>query len=125
MDVDPLRYAQRMAVAAAVERRRGACCQVEVALAPERAAAAAALLKALADPMRLSILATLGRTRDPVCVCDFTASYALSQPTISHHMARLRAAGLVQAHKHGIWTYYRLADPLPPVAASVLDALGG
>ena len=114
-----------MALAQTAVRRRGACCQVDVALAPERAVAAAALLKALADPMRLSILATLRRVREPVCICDFTATYALSQPTISHHMGRLRAAGLVEAEKHGIWTYYRIADPLPPLVGPVLDALGG
>jgi DNA-binding transcriptional ArsR family regulator len=31
----------------------------------------------------------------------------LSQPTISHHMAVLKNAGLVQAQKLGLWTWYR------------------
>jgi DNA-binding transcriptional ArsR family regulator len=31
----------------------------------------------------------------------------LSQPTISHHLAILRKAGLVLAEKHGLWMWYR------------------
>jgi ArsR family transcriptional regulator len=31
----------------------------------------------------------------------------LSQPTISHHMAVLQKAGLVEAKKEGLWRWYR------------------
>jgi len=109
----------------AITRQRGVCCDIEVKLDPERAAETADLLKALADPTRLGILATLRGADEPVCVCDFTAAYGLSQPTISHHMAKLRAAGLVEAEKRGIWIYYRLADPLPSRASALLEPLLG
>jgi len=46
----------------------------------------AALLKALADPTR-SAGGALRRESAPVCICDFTAAYDRTQPTISHHMA--------------------------------------
>jgi ArsR family transcriptional regulator len=36
----------------------------------------------------------------------------LSQPTISHHMAKLKDAGLVESEKRGIWVYYRLRADL-------------
>jgi ArsR family transcriptional regulator len=111
--------------AMSIARQRGVCCEIDVKLDPKSAEATADLLKALADPTRLSMLATLRDAADPVCICDFTAAYELSQPTISHHMAKLREAGLVDAEKEGIWIYYRLSDPLPEPAASLLESLLG
>lgn len=81
------------------------------------------MLKVLADPTRLSMLLTLREAEQPVCICDFVGTYQLSQPTISHHMGKLKAAGLVGSHKKGIWVYYALAGPLPPVAQRLLDAV--
>ena len=43
-----------------------------------------------------------------VCVCELTAEFDLSQPTISHHLRLLREAGLVASSKRGTWAYYRL-----------------
>ena len=45
-----------------------------------------------------------------LCVCDLTAAFELSQPTISHHLKILRDAGLVEVERRGTWAYYRL-DP--------------
>src|SRR5258708_32891172 len=59
--------------------------------------ARATLLKALADPTRLSMVAALRRASAPLCICGFTAADELTQPTISPHMARLRAAGALAA----------------------------
>src|SRR5579859_6772167 len=103
-------------------RERGACC----ALPPVDAAwanATAAILKALADPTRVTIVAALARAAGPVCICDFTATLDLGQPTISHHMARLREAGIVESEKHGIWTYYRLRQDLPERTRVLLEPL--
>jgi ArsR family transcriptional regulator len=72
-------------------------------------AAEAALFKALADPHRLTMLATLARADDEVCVCDFTGALPLEQPTVSHHLKILRDAGLVTSVRRGTWVYYRLA----------------
>jgi ArsR family transcriptional regulator len=69
----------------------------------------AVLFKALADPHRLTILATLARAEDEVCVCDFTSALPLNQPTVSHHLKILRDAGLVTWERRGTWVYYRLA----------------
>src|SRR5450755_657950 len=69
----------------------------------------AQLFKALADPHRLTILATLARAKDEVCVCDFTAGLPLEQPTVSHHLRWLREADLVHCQRRGTWVYYRLA----------------
>ena len=70
----------------------------------------AALFKALADPHRLTILATLAQASEHVCVCDFTAGLPLNQPTVSHHLRLLREAGLVTTQRRGTWMYYRLAE---------------
>jgi ArsR family transcriptional regulator len=70
---------------------------------------AAALLKAIADPYRLTMLATLSAAPEEVCVCDFTDALPLNQPTVSHHLRILREAGLVTCERRGTWVYYRLA----------------
>ncbi len=85
----------------------------------------AALFKAVADPHRLTILATLARSDGEVCVCDFTEGLPLNQPTVSHHLRILREAGLVTCARRGTWVYYRLADEarsrLNDALASVLQ----
>ncbi len=84
---------------------------------------AAELMKALADPTRLTMVAALWKAKQPVCICDFTADMELSQSTISHHMARLKDAGLVDSVKDSIWTYYRLRPDLPPSTRKLLGQL--
>lgn len=85
------------------------CC-APARIDPEDRTKEAALFKALADPHRLTILATLTQASEHVCVCDFTAGLPLNQPTVSHHLRLLREAGLVTAQRRGTWMYYRLAD---------------
>jgi len=69
----------------------------------------AGLFKALADPARVAILATLARSEHEVCVCDFTSGLDLNQSTISHHLKLLKDAGLVTSVRRGTWGYYSLA----------------
>ena len=71
-------------------------------------------LQAIADPTRRRILQALkekgGCSLDkPVglCASDIEVRMKLSQPTISHHMAILTKAGLVNAEKLGLWRWYR------------------
>ncbi len=104
-------------------RQRGTCCELPVPTDDGWAQERAALLKALADPTRLSMVAALRTTSGPICICDFTATYDLSQPTISHHMAKLRSAGLVESSRHGIWVYYQLRPDLPAGVARLLEAV--
>src|SRR3954470_20050130 len=63
--------------------------------------------RALADPTRVAIVNRLSGA-DELCVCDLTATFELSQPTISHHLRILREAGLVESSRRGTWSYYRL-----------------
>lgn len=84
----------------------------------------AALFKALADPARVKIVATLARAEDDVCVCDFTSGLGLNQSTVSHHLKLLKDAGLVTSVRRGTWGYYSLAPDarhrLEAALASVL-----
>lgn len=82
----------------------------------------ATLLKALADPYRLRILATLASSPNDVCVCDFTEALPLNQPAVSHHLRVLRDAGLVHSERRGTWVYYRLAAD---ARTRIEDALNG
>jgi ArsR family transcriptional regulator, arsenate/arsenite/antimonite-responsive transcriptional repressor len=84
---------------------------------PEAAAELAGVFKALSDATRVSIVNRLA-SGEPCCVCDLTDAFALSQPTISHHLRLLREAGLVECERQGTWSYYRLV----PVAVERLRA---
>lgn len=70
-------------------------------------------LHAIADPTRRRILRelkegqrTAGAT-NCLCAGDIETRVQLTQPTISHHMAILTKAGLVEATKQGQWRRYR------------------
>jgi ArsR family transcriptional regulator, arsenate/arsenite/antimonite-responsive transcriptional repressor len=65
-------------------------------------------LEVLAHPIRLRLLATLAASAEPVCVCDLEASVPVKQPTVSHHLKLLRAAGLVESERRGLWAYYHV-----------------
>lgn len=82
----------------------------------------APLLKALADPVRLRLMSMVAsREGGEACVCDLTAGFDLSQPTISHHLKVLHEVGLLERSKRGVWVYYRVR----PVALADLAALIG
>ena len=77
--------------------------------------------RALADPTRVAIVNRLASTEE-CCVCDLTAAFDLSQPTISHHLKVLREAGLVASSRSGTWAYYRL---VPHAVRELRNTLGG
>src|SRR5213596_2693687 len=92
------------------------CCGSDAPPMPREAAGdLAERFRALADPTRVAIVNRLSGA-DELCVCDLTAAFDLSQPTISHHLKVLRDAGLVEATKRGTWSYYRLIpDGIEPL----------
>jgi ArsR family transcriptional regulator len=107
----------------APERVRGCCIELAPALPDKAANHLAELFKALADPTRVQMMHMLQSASEPVCVCDFTAAFDLGQPTVSHHLAKLKAAGLVDSFKRGVWAFYRLRDDLDPAARKALAAI--
>lgn len=64
--------------------------------------------KALAEPIRLRILALL--REGELCVCDLVEVLQMPQSTVSRHLALLKGAGWVAERRQGVWMHYRLAD---------------
>lgn len=65
--------------------------------------------RALSDERRLTAVSLL-RRRPELCACEIQAVLGVSHATVSHHMAVLAKAGLVQSRRKGKWMYYRLTD---------------
>jgi DNA-binding transcriptional ArsR family regulator len=85
--------------------------------AVESAAAAAA---ALGDPTRLTIAAAL-RDGGELCVCDLAWVVERSQNLVSHHVRRLRAAGLVSSRRDGKMVMYELTPAGERLLGNVLE----
>lgn len=66
----------------------------------------AAVLKALAHPIRLFMVEQLARK--PHCVCELTEMVGLDVSTVSKHLSVLKNAGLIQFEKKGKEVHYRL-----------------
>ena len=66
-----------------------------------------ALLAAIADPVRLSILRQLTDT-GACCACDIADNCPVSQPTVSHHLRVLREAGWLSSERRGTWIWYSI-----------------
>lgn len=78
------------------------------------------MFKVLGDPVRLRLLSLIaGHVDGEACVCELAGDrFAVTGPTISHHLKVLREAGLIEGERRGTWIYYRL---LP----GTLDTLAG
>lgn len=96
------------------------CCPDGLAAPMDRDTAEqlAKLLKAVADPARLQLLALIKSTPGgEACACDLTAPLGLSQPTVSHHLKVLRDAGLVTREQRGTWAWFSVdSDRLAELA---------
>lgn len=98
-----------------------ACC-APLALGPSRdAEQLVEIVKALGDPVRLHIVDVLKRHGQPVCVCDLQPLFDITQPTLSHHLKRLREAGLVRVERRQQWAFYSLVPERMEVLAQWLS----
>lgn len=61
--------------------------------------------RALGDETRQALLKLL-QEKGELCVTDLVRAFGLSQPTISHHLILLKAAGLVNSRKAGKQVFY-------------------
>ena len=78
-------------------------------MARTKATEIAGLLKAVADPTRLQILAMVKKGENSsICTCDLTGPSGLSQPTVSHPMKNLTEVGLLTAERKGTWVHYSI-----------------
>jgi ArsR family transcriptional regulator, arsenate/arsenite/antimonite-responsive transcriptional repressor len=100
------------------------CCEplVRPAVDAETAARLAEVAKALGDPVRLQLVDVLRQHAGQVCVCELVPLFDISQPTLSHHLKKLREAGIVDSERRGLWAYYYVrAESLGALAAWLGD----
>jgi DNA-binding transcriptional ArsR family regulator len=87
-------------------------------------AASVRLFKALGDESRLRILRLLAS--GDLYMTEIAERMGLSKPTVSHHLAQLRAAGLVTITDAGALTYYTLRrDRIADLGVELTRILGG
>lgn len=85
----------------------GGCCAPSLdTMDPGALSELVAITRAIADPVRLQVLDMLRGRPGEVCVCELQALLPISQPTLSHHLRRLREAGLVGVERRKQWMYY-------------------
>jgi ArsR family transcriptional regulator len=94
------------------------------ALKAQDAEVMAAMFKALGDPVRLRLFANVASSEaGEACVCDIQ-DVGVSQPTVSHHLKKLREAGLLTSERRGVWVYYRVAPGVLAAMAQMLVPTG-
>jgi ArsR family transcriptional regulator len=76
----------------------------------EQAGRMAEVAKALGDPIRLQLVDVLRKHAGKVCVCELVPLFDVAQPTLSHHLKKLREAGIVDSERRGLWAYYYVRD---------------
>lgn len=89
----------------------GLCCAPITAadLSARDAETIAAMFKALSDPVRVRLFSRIASAEGgELCVCDI-GDLGVSQPTVSHHLKKLREAGLLTSARRGTWVHYRVA----------------
>ena len=64
------------------------------------------ILKAVAHPVRLSIVEMLGKGER--CACDICDVFPCDRTTVSKHLAVLRSLGVIEDRKEGLRVLYRL-----------------
>jgi ArsR family transcriptional regulator, arsenate/arsenite/antimonite-responsive transcriptional repressor len=108
----------------ATDRVKGCCQPVAAPLPDARVDELSQVYRALGDATRVQIVHILTAAAEPVCVCDFTAAFELGQPTVSHHLARLREAGIVTSTKQGVWAFYQLNPEMGAAARAAVQLIG-
>src|SRR4051812_2789050 len=83
-----------------------------------------ALLKELADPVRLRVIDRLG-PGGAARVSELGGELGVALPTLSNHLRRLREAGLVSVERTGRHAGYALADEGLQALLPLLDRLTG
>ncbi len=89
-------------------------------LSGSTAEAAAIRAAALGDPTRLAAAVAL-RDGEELCVCDL--AWVLERPdkVVSHHVRKLRTAGLVRSRRDGRMVMYALTDAGRALLGAVVD----
>jgi DNA-binding transcriptional ArsR family regulator len=68
-------------------------------------------------------LVEVSRPRASPSACATSPRRSIGQRTVSHHLGKLKAAGLVDSFKRGVWALYRLCDDLPDAAGAAVATI--
>jgi ArsR family transcriptional regulator len=93
---------------------------MQISASPHETLAAA--FKAVADPTRVRILATVIAAGE-LCVCHVEQALGVTQSRASRHLAMLKRAGLVVDRRDGAWVHYGAPRRPGPVARAILAAV--
>ena len=91
------------------KRGKGEACCEPVAypeIEREQAERMAVVAKALGDPVRMQLVDVLRKHAGKVCVYELIPLFDVQQSTLSHHLKKLRDAGIVDSERRGLWAYY-------------------
>lgn len=100
-----------------------ACCTslLDCCVSNEAATLAARAFKALSDPARLRLFATVAASASgEACVCDLVDTIGLTQPTVSYHLKVLVNAGLLERERRGSWAFFRVRNESVRDLAAIL-----
>lgn len=100
------------------------CCAPVAAgpMSDDAALEVALRLKALADPVRVKIMSLLfGSADGEENSGDLAGVLGLTESTVSHHLAQLRKAGLVESERRGMNVYHRAQRDALSALCVVLD----
>lgn len=78
------------------------------------------VLKALADPTRVRLLALIHQS--PLCVCEAVDVLGMTQSRISRHLGILRTAGLARDERRGQWVFYAPNPDCRPECQSLVES---
>lgn len=85
----------------------------------------AAVFKVLADPVRLRIASVVACCpMGEMCMGDIAAQFDVSGPTVSHHLRKLREAGVLVNERRANEVYYRILPERLGAAFGQLMSLG-
>lgn len=79
------------------------------------------IFKLLGDKTRLRIVGLLNERE--LCVCNIVDILQMSQPSISQHLRKMKALGLVNEDRRGKWTYYSLHLEDKPYVKDILTSI--
>jgi len=98
-------------------------CGLDVEAMPyERAAATAAMFKALGDPHRVAIVHLIAEAGEPVCVVDIERHLDVAQSTVSYHLKALVDVGILTRESRSRWSFYALRPERLAEVATILAA---
>src|SRR5213080_4311646 len=92
-------------------------------LSADAAEAAASRARALADPTRLGLAASL-REGGELCVCDLAWISGRPQNLVLHHLRALKREGLAASRRDGKIVFYSLTDVGAELLDRVLEVIG-